>query len=201
MPVALPPIAPDPFGGPLPARAAAWSSLAVHHAGRGRRDRGLVAARTALALLDRSEAAEDAMDRARRLVEDLTGPDLTPLYVDMAGGGGGGDGPGGSGLEARAVWVGAPADSVLAMVGLLERQGTLDVVRVVAPGTRRGRAAFAVLVAALPEEVPVEMVLPARDPTLGRVCARAGFVPVAGSASARGHVGGSLRVRRDGGGT
>ena len=192
-------VVPGRISGAVLARAQAWSALAADLAGRGRRDRGLVAARTALALLDRAEAAEDALDRARGLVEDLTGPDLVPLHVDMAGGGGGADGPGGSPAEARAVWLGAPAAGVLAMLGLLERDGALEVVRVVVPGTRRGRAAFSTLVAALPEEVAVELVLPARDPRLQGLCARAGFAVVEGSLSARGHVGGSLRVRRDGG--
>lgn len=184
---------------PLLVRAAGWSSLADHLAGGGRRDRALVAARTALALLDRGDGAGEALARARQAVQGLTGPDLVPLHVDMAGGGGGADGPGGSPAEARAAWLGAPATGVLAMLGLLERDGALEVVRVVVPGTRRGRAAFSTLVAALPEEVTVQMVLPARDPRLQRLCARAGFAVVEGSLSARGHVGGSLRVRRDGG--
>ena len=44
------------------------------------------------------------------------------------------------------MWVGAPADPVLAMLGVLERDGALEVVRVVVPGTRRGRRAFGLLV-------------------------------------------------------
>ena len=98
--------------------------------------------------------------------------------------------------EARAAWLGAPADPVLAMVGLVERDGALEVVRVVVPGTGRGRRAFGLLVGALPDEVDVEVLLPARDPALARACVRAGFVVVDGSLSARGHLGGSLRVRR-----
>ncbi|WP_340292035.1 hypothetical protein [Aquipuribacter hungaricus] len=183
--------------GPLLGRAEAWSVLARALLSGGRRDRALVAARTALALLDRADAGDDLLDAARALVEASTGPDVVPLHVDMAGGGGGPD-PGSG--EARAVWLGA-GDPVLAMMGWVERDGALEVVRVVAPGTRRGRRAFAALVAALPEQVPVEVVLPARDPALLRACRRAGFEAVEGSVSARGHVGGSLRVRRGGGAT
>ena len=99
------------------------------------------------------------------------------------------------------MWLGAPGDPVLAMVGVVERDGALDVVRVVVPGTRRGRRAFGVLVAALPAAVDVQVQLPARDPALVKVCARAGFGVVEGSLSAGGHLGGSLRVRRAGGAT
>ena len=172
---------------------ASWVALADRLEAAGRRDRALVAARTALAALDRAGAPDEETDAARVRVRELTGPDLVPLHVDMAGGG---DGPGAPAGEARAVWVGAPAAGVLAMLGWVERAGVLEVVRVVVPGTRRGRSAFAVLVAALPDEVPVEAVLPARDPAVLRACLRAGFEQVEGSLSARGHVGGSLRVRR-----
>lgn len=183
-----------PPGGPA-ARARAWSDLTEDLARRGLRGRALVAARVALSLLDRADADEKALGDARGRVEALTGPHVVPLHVDMAGSDVGGGAPG----EARAVWLGAPADPVLAMVGLLERGGALEVVRVVVPGTRRGHRAFALLVDALPTEVDVEAVLPARDPALLRTCRRAGFVEVDGSLSGRGHVGGSLRVRRAGG--
>lgn len=188
---------PVPPGAPAPARAEAWGALADDLARRGQRGRALVAARTALSLLDRTGADEAVLDPARLLVARLTGPDVVPLHVDMGGGGGEvGIAPD----HLRAVWLGAPADPVLAMVGLLERDGTLEVVRVVVPGTRRGRAAFGLLVDALPVEVAVEASLPARDPALLTLCRRQGFDVVDGSLSARGHVGGSLRVRRAGGG-
>lgn len=201
-PVPSGPAGPRVQVGPVDQRAVAWSALAAHHAAAGRRDRALVAARTALALLDLAGPGERALGVARDAVAALTGPDLVPLHVDMAGGGA--DGPGGSPAEGRALWVGAPAEQVLAMLGWVERSTglhvELEVVRVVVPGTRRGREAFGALVAALPDEVAVEMVLPARDPRLLAVCERAGFSTVEGSLSARGHVGGSLRVRRRAGG-
>ena len=67
--------------------------------------------------------------------------------------------------------------------------------------TVAARVRASALVAALPVQVPVEVVLPARDPALLTVCRRAGLEVVDGSLSARGHVGGSLRVRRGGGAT
>ena len=187
-----------PPGAPLAERTDAWAALAEDLAGRGQRGRALVAARTVLALLDRADAGPDASAPARDRVAELTGPDVVPLHVDMAG-----DQDGGAGLpgEARAAWLGAPAAPVLAMLGLRERDGSLEVVRVVAPGTRRGRRAFALLVDALPPQVPVEVCLPTRDPALLTTCRQAGFVVVEGSLSARGYLGGSLRVRRGGGGT
>ncbi len=175
------------------ADAGGWADLADRLEAAGRRDRALVAARTGLAALDRAGGDDHALEVARARVRGLTGPDVVPLHVDTAGGG---DGPGAPAGEARASWVGAPAEGVLAMLGWVERAGALEVVRVVVPGTRRGRAAFVRLVAALPEDVAVEAVLPARDPAVLRACRRAGFEEVVGSFSARGHVGGSLRVRR-----
>ncbi len=183
-------------GAPTADRAAGWVALSDALAGRGRRDRALVAARTALLLLDSSGAPEDQLAALRRRVEELTGPDVVPLHVDM---GGGSDGPPVSAAEVRAGWVGAPADPVMAMLGWVERDGALQVVRVVVPGTRRGSRAFTLLLGALPTEVAVEVVLPARDPALQKAARRSGFGLVDGSVSARGHVGGSLRMARAGG--
>jgi len=175
-------------------RADAWLDLGEALAAAGRRDRGLVAVRTAAALHERVDAATDESDSSRRAVESLTGPDVVPLHVDVP------VGEHDHGPQARdtarAVWLGAPAETVLAMLGWVEREGVLDVARVVVPGTRRGRAAFSLLLAALPDVVPVTLRLPVRDPVLRRLCARAGFVEVAGSATPRGHVGGTVQVHR-----
>ena len=183
---------------PRAARAEGWLRAAGHEERRGRRDRALVAARTAMALLDPVDDA-DRLGRARDEVARLTGPDVVPMHVDVAAGE---HDPGPQArAESRAVWVGAPADPVLAMLGWVERDGGLDVVRAVVPGTRRGRTAFAALLAALPDVGEVTLRLPARDPGLPRLAAREGFVEVPGSLSAGGHVGGSLRLhRRPGGG-
>lgn len=178
----------DP-GAPVLGRAAAWHELGLWLAVAGSRAQGLVAARTALALRDRSDAPEAELEASRAAVGSLTGPDVVPMHVDLPGGeaGGGRD-------EARAVWVGAPVDPVLAMLGWVERDGGLDVVRVVVPGTRRGRGSFALLLDALPGCVPVGLRVPARDRALLRQVRAHGFDPV--DEDPGGHVGGSVRLRR-----
>lgn len=179
---------------PMAARAAAWEEMSRALAAAGRRDQALLAARTASALHERVDASADLLRTSRRAVESLSGPDVVPLHVDVP------VGEHDSGPEARdaarAVWLGAPGATVLAMLGWVERDGAIDVVRVVVPGTRRGRSAFSLLLAALPDVVPVTLRLPARDATLGRLCSRAGFAEVAGSRTQRGHLGGSVQVHR-----
>lgn len=174
-------------------RARAWHDLALQLAATGRRDRALVAARTAMELRSR-QPDEARLDGSRRLVTALTGPDVVPMHVDVAAG------EHDTGVQARAqaraVWVGAPAEPVLAMLGWVEHEGSLEVVRVVVPGTRRGRGAFALLVAALPDLVPVRATLPLRDPEVLALCRRAGFEVVPGSQGPQGHRGGSLQVQR-----
>lgn len=180
------------------ARADAWHDLGLVLAAGGRRDRGLVAVRTALSLRYRSGAAPERVEASRRAVRELSGPDVVPMHVDMAAGE---HDPGPDArAEAQAAWVGAPEPAVLAMLGWVERDGGLDVVRVVVPGTGRGRGAFSLCVAALPDVVAVTVRVPVRDPAVRRVCERAGFVEVPGSLSSRGHVGGSVRLERPRGG-
>lgn len=182
---------------PRRARAEGWLATARRLEGTGRRDRALLAARTALALADPVDDV-DLLDHARVEVARLTGPDVVPMHVDVAAGD---HDPGPQArAESRAVWVGAPLEPVMAMIGWVERDGLLDVVRVVVPGTRRGRAAFATLLAALPDVGDVGLRLPARDPALPRLAGREGFVVVPGSLSGAGHVGGSLQLHRRHGG-
>ncbi|MFC5379700.1 hypothetical protein [Aquipuribacter nitratireducens] len=169
-------------------RARRWLHDSAAREAAGRRSQALVCARTALALLERTED-ETSVASARRRVEALAGPEVVPLHVDLPAG------DGADPVEAGAVWVGAPADPVLGMLGWRERGGTLDVVRVVVPGTRRGRAAFATLLAALPDTVPVSVAAPARDTGVARLLGRAGFRP--GARSPGGYVGGTLRFERD----
>ncbi|MGJ7441618.1 hypothetical protein [Aquipuribacter sp. MA13-6] len=181
---------------PRRARVEGWLAVAAGLEASGRRDRALVAARTAMALAERGEDV-DLLERGRTEVARLTGPEVAPMHVDVAAGD---HDPGPQArAESRAVWVGAPADAVLAMLGWVERDGGLDVVRVVVPGTRRGRSAFATLLAALPDGTDVGLRLPARDPALRRLAEGVGFAVVAGSLSRSGHVGGSLRLHRPGG--
>ncbi len=182
---------------PRRARAEAWLGTALRLEESGRRDRALVAARTGMVLADPVDDAA-LLDRARAEVARLTGPGVVPMHVDMAAGE---HDPGPQArAESRAVWVGAPVDPVLALLGWVERDGALDVVRVVVPGTRRGRAAFATLLQALPDAGDVGLRLPARDPALQRLAEGVGFVVVPGSLSGAGHVGGSLRLQRPGAG-
>lgn len=181
------------LGAPAAERAGTWQRLADLLAEAGRRDQALLAARTALALRDRAGAADVDVERSRRSVRDLTGPDVVPLHVAM-----GAEGSRGGGAELRAVWLGAPVDPVLAMLGWVERDGALDVVRVVVPGTRRGRGAFAVLLRALPTFVPVGLRLPARDAALLRLCRRAGFRAADRADEPGGHVGGTVHLHRAG---
>lgn len=178
-------------GAPDAERAGAWQQLADLLVAAGRRDQALLAARTALALHEGAGGGEDGAGVSRRSVELLTGPDVVPLHVAM-----GAEGVRGDGAELRAVWLGAPADPVLAMLGWVERDGTVDVVRVVVPGTRRGRSAFAVLLRALPEFVPVRLRLPARDTALVRLCTRAGFAAGEVGDEPGAHVGGTVHLLR-----
>ena len=114
----------------------------------GRPGPALVAARVALALLDRPDGGRGGPggaratgrggDRAGRGAAARRHGRRRPTARAVPAG------------EARAVWVGAPADPVLAMLGVLERDGALEVVRVVVPGTGGAARAFALLVAALP---------------------------------------------------
>ncbi|WP_336921250.1 hypothetical protein [Aquipuribacter sp. SD81] len=175
-------------GDPPAVRADAWAADAAALAAAGRRTEALVAARTALALHERLDDA-GAATADRRLVDALSGPDVVPLHVDLPAG------DGADPREAAAVWVGAPAEPVLAMLGWRERDGALEVVRLVVPGTRRGRAALAPLLGALPREVPVTVRVPLRDPAVGRAVRRAGFVAT-GERSGGGYVGGSEVWRR-----
>lgn len=183
-------------------RAGTWLRLADVLAGAGRREEALLAARTSLALGDgtgdaaaergTADEATAATEAARAAVRSLTGPDVVPLHVAM-----GAEGGRGGGTELRAVWLGAPADPVLAMLGWVERDGTVDVVRVVVPGTRRGRSAFGVLLRSLPGFVPVRLRLPARDAALVRLCVRAGFHSDRVGEDAGGHVGGTVHLLRE----
>ena len=68
------------------ARAEAWARLGDELARDGQRGRALVAARTALALVDRVGAEGPGLEAARSRVADLTGPHVVPLHVDMGGG-------------------------------------------------------------------------------------------------------------------
>jgi hypothetical protein len=181
-------------GGSRSERAHAWQHLGKVLAETGRRAQGLVATRTALAMREAADAPVDQLESSRLAVRALTGPDVVPLHVAVGASDHGGRV---SADEARAVWVGAPGHRVLAMMGWVERDGCLDVVRVVVPGTRRGRAAFRLLLAAVPDVVPVGLRLPARDGDVRRTCERAGFVEDAGSEDSGGHVGGSIRLHRD----
>ncbi|WP_380168088.1 hypothetical protein [Jannaschia sp. R86511] len=181
------------------AEAEGWLGVALRLETSGRRDRALVAARTAMALLERAEDADrlgaDRLDHARAEVGRLTGPDVVPMHVDVAAGEH--DPAAQARAERRAVWLGAPVEAVLAMLGWVEHDGVLEVVRVVVPGTRRGRSAFATLLGALPDVGEVGLRLPARDPHLVRLASRHGFEVLPGAPERTGHVGGSVRLRRD----
>lgn len=185
-------------------RAQAWAELADVLRRQGSRGQALVAVRTALALLEGARAPEELTAPLHERVRALSDGPVVPLTVGAASA----PGPGDDRQEARAVWLGAPADPVMAMMGWVERDGALDVLRVVVPGTRRGRAAFTHLLDALPTCVRVAVRLPARDGPVRRACARAGFVEDRATASSGGYLGGSITaVRRptapgtDGGGS
>lgn len=155
--------------GPPAARAGAWQDFARHMVAERRTAPALLAAVTAADLWDR--VGDEAASRAcHALAGELSGTALTVLSVGAAG-----DGPGTAPDEARALWLGAPADPVLAMIGWVERGGEVHVVRAVVPGTARGRGALRTLLHALPAEVPVRMDLPARDRELLKLVRRAGF--------------------------
>jgi hypothetical protein len=181
-------------GASLSERAYTWQHLATVLDEAGRRSQGLLAARTALALREAAGAPDHLLRTARVSVSTLSGPDVVPLHVDVQVGDGAGRA---SAREARAVWVGAPGQPVLSMLGWVERDGCLDVVRTVVPGTRRGRGAFRLLLGALPEVVPVSLVVPARDPAMRRMCERVGFEEVGGTHDGIGHVGGDVHLHRE----
>jgi hypothetical protein len=188
------PAVPD---GPPADRAAAWLALARRLVAAGRPAPALLAALTAADLWQRLDEAAPA-GTCRALVGELSGTTLAPLSVGVAA-----DAPGAAPDEARALWLGAPADPVLAMMGWVERGGEVRVVRVVVPGTSRGRAAFRSLLDALPTEVRVHLDLPARDRELGRLVRRAGFTVGPGAratgptaVTAQRYVGGSVPAVR-----
>lgn len=186
-------------------RAVAWHDLAVRLAEDGERPQALVAARTSLALLerslgplgrtpshDRTGADEGVLAATSLLVAQLADGDLVPLSVGVPAEAG----PGDDVREGRAMWLGAPADPVMAMLGWVERDGGLQVLRVVVPGTRRGRSAFGLLLVALPRCVPVSLLLPARDRGVRRDSRRTGFVEDPGGIRPGGYLGGSITVSR-----
>lgn len=174
-------------------RAQAWVQLADVLLRQGHRGRALVGVRTALSLLERTRAGEELTAPLRERVQALSDGALVPLTVGAASV----PGPAEDRQEGRAVWLGAPADPVMAMLGWAERDGGLEVVRVVVPGTRRGREAFAHLLDALPTCVPVSVRLPAREGSVRRDCARAGFVEDPAAASTGGYLGGSITAVRE----
>ncbi len=164
-----------------------------------------MAARTSLALHERSlgplgrtpscdgrEGAERVLAAASLLVAQLADGDLVPLSVGVPAEAG----PGDDVREGRSVWLGAPADPVMAMLGWVERDGGLLVLRVVVPGTRRGRSAFGLLLDALPRCVPVSLRLPARDRGVRRDTRRAGFMEDPVGVQPGGYLGGSVTVSR-----
>lgn len=187
-----PPGAPAVADGPPAARATAWLSLARRLAAAGRTAPALLAALTAAELWERLDETAPATT-CRALAGELSGTDLVALSVGVAA-----DAPGAAADEARALWLGAPDEPVLAMMGWVERGGEVHVVRIVVPGTRRGRAAFRTLLGALPAEVTVHLDLPARDRELGKLVRRAGFAvgPATATAAAQRYVGGSLPAVR-----
>lgn len=154
-------------------RAFAWQHLGKVLAEAGHRSQGLVAVRTALALRERLSVDPRAVENSRQAVRVLGAGEVVPVTVGVPAHDGGGADP----AEARALWVGAPADPLLAMLGWVERNGRLEVVRVVVPRTRRGRQAFLPLLTSLPQQVACSLRVPSRDVDLLRLCQRAGFVP------------------------
>lgn len=196
------PAAVPPHGG-TGERARAWRQLADHLVASGRPAPALLAAVTAAELFDRLD--DHAAARSCRAVAgELSGTAMTVLTV-----GAGADAPGVTPDEARALWLGAPADPVLAMIGWVERRGEVHVVRAVVPGTHRGRSTFRTLLHALPLEVPVRLELPARDRELIKATRRMGFAVTSPSGSPTGggeadphggvvhrYVGGTARATR-----
>jgi hypothetical protein len=165
------PVVPD---GPPAARAAAWWTLARDLVTGGRPAPALLAAVTAAELFERVDD-DVAATSCRALAGELSGTGLTVLTVGAAA-----DAPGATPDEVRALWLGAPDEPVLAMIGWVERGGEVHVVRAVVPGTPRGRSAFRTLLQALPVEVPVRLELPARDREVVKAARRAGFRVVDG---------------------
>lgn len=177
---------------PLAERGPRWLRLADELDDEGRGAQALVAARTGLALMQRLSADLPAVRAASKRVTELSAGLVVPMTVGVPSAAGPADDP----HEGRAVWIGTPAASVLSMLGWVELYGTLRVVRVVVPETRRGRAAFTVLLDALPTCVPVAARLPQRDGGVLRTCVRAGFTVDPASIRSGGYRGGSVNADR-----
>lgn len=168
---------------PAEQRAQQWQRLARRKLAHGEHGPALVAALTARAIWHEMRD-DDGLAAASVLVAGVDGETARWLEVDTA------QSPAAEvagDLRARATWIGAPAATVLAMLGWIENAGELHVVRVVVPGTLRGHRAWRELVACLPHEVGVSLQVPARDRALLRITRAAGFtVDPAGAVSLAG---------------